>query len=61
MHHKNFFIKKKTHRTKPRNYYDRKKRIDNTHEPPVCRPQTACVPRNAEMRENTRPKRKPPV
>ena len=26
-----FPIKKKTHRTKPRNYYNRKKRIDNTH------------------------------
>ena len=53
-----FPIKKKTHRTKPRNYYNRKKRIDNTHGAPVCPPQTACVPRNAETRGNTRPKKK---
>ena len=53
-----FPIKKKTHRTKLRNYYNRKKRIDYTYEPPVCRPQTACVPRNAETRGNTRPKKK---
>ena len=35
-----------------------KKRIDNHHKAPVCRPQTACVPRNAETRGNTRPKKK---
>ena len=36
---------------------DRKKRIDSHHRTPVCRPQTACVPRNAETRGNTRPKK----
>ena len=56
-----FPIKKKTHRTKPRNYYNRKKRIDNAHGAPVCPPQNACVPRKAEKRGNTRPKRKTPV
>ena len=56
-----FPIKKKTHRTKPRNYYNRKKRIDNTHGAPVRPPQTACVPRKAEKRGNTRKIRKPPV
>ena len=48
-----FPIKKKTHRTKPRNYYNRKKRIDYLHGMPVCRPQTACVPRNKEIRRKT--------
>lgn len=32
-----FPIKKKTHRTKLRNYHNRKKRIDNAHRTPVCR------------------------
>lgn len=56
-----FLIKKKTHITKPRNYYNRKERVDNNHASPVCRPQTACVPRNAEIRGNTCLKRKTPV
>ena len=55
-----FPIKKKTHRARPRNYYNRKKRIDNHHGTPMCRSQTACVPRNAEMRGNTRKKENRP-
>lgn len=54
-----FPIKKKTHRAKPRNYYNRKKRVDNTHEPSVYPPtDRLCAEERRGARKQHQPEKK---